>query len=137
MGLEKGKVGAIICLNGSVILMIVGLYWISMGRFLYPSYPGYSIIIPYITALLNIALSAFGITGSVLVLRDLSWGYIFPLVAAILGIIGSLIPIYVYDTGWGYIYYSYLVNTAMFIDLALMLVGGILGLALSEKKERF
>lgn len=104
---------------------------------MYAGYPGLPIFVPYITAVTTIALSACGITGSVLVFRDLHWGYIFLLSAGILGIIGTFIPIYVYDSGYGSLYYYYLVSTAIYIDLATMVVGAILGFALAEKKERF
>ena len=135
MAVHNRKIGAILGLIGSVILMIVGLYWISMSRNYINAYPGFPFFIPYITALVTIVLSAFGIMGSVLVLRDLFWGYIFLITAGLLGIIGSFIPIYVYDTGWGYIIYFYLVSTAMYADLALMVVGAILGFGLVEKRD--
>jgi hypothetical protein len=137
MGVRNNKIGAIPGLIGSVVLLMAGLYWISMGRMMYSGYPGFSIFIPYIIALITIGLSAFGITGCVLVFRDFQWGYIFLLIAGIVGIIGSFIPIYAYDQGYGYIQYFYLVNTAMYGDLALMVVGALLGFALAEKKERF
>jgi len=135
MSAKSSKVGAILGLIGSTILLIVGLANVLLARNLYYPDPYYPAILPYITALATIALSAFGITGSTLVFRDLRWGYIFVLIAAIVGIVGTLIPIYVYDTGYG-LYMTFLVSTAIYADLALMLVGGILGFALAEKKER-
>lgn len=137
MAVRSSKIGAIIGLIGSVILLVVGLFWISNSRNILGGYPGLPFIVPYISALITIVLSACGITGSVLVFRDLHWGYIFLLSAGIFGIIGSFIPLYVYDTGYGYQYYMYLVATGLYIDLALMVVGAILGFALAEKKERF
>ena len=129
------KVGAILGLIGSVILLITGLFWISMSRLIYsPSIP---FIIPYISGGVTIAISAIGITGTVLAFRDINIaGYILLLVAGILGIIGTFIPIYIYDTGWGYLEFFFLSNTLLYGDLILMLVGGILGFALGGKKER-
>jgi len=130
------KIGAILGLNGAVIFLIVGLYSISMARFFYTP-PGYPIIIYYITGIATIALSACGIVGAVLAFRNINIaGYIILLIAGIAGIICTFIPIYVYDHGYGYIEFFYLCSTALYADLVLMLVGGILGFALVEKKER-
>lgn len=137
MAVRSSKIGAILGLIGSVILMVVGLFWISMARNMLGGYPGLPFFIPYLSAIITILLSACGITGSVLVFRDLHWGYIFLISAGILGIIGSFIPLYVYDSGYGYLYYFFAVTTGLYIDLALMVVGAILGFALAEKKERF
>ena len=128
------KIGAILGLNGAGILLIVGLFGISMARMVYSPY--IPPLIPYITGCVTIAFSACGIIGSVLVFRDNSVGYIYLLIAAIAGMICTFIPIYAYDHGYGYIETFYLCSTALYADLVLMLMGGILGFALPEKKER-
>lgn len=135
MAFDNRKIGAIVGLVGSVILMVVGFYGVTIGRMIYSSYPDYPIFILYITSLVTIGLSAFGVAGSVLVFRDQFWGYIFLIAAGIVGIIGSFIPIYTYDVGYGYFIYTYLNNTALYADLALMIVGAILGFGLKEKRE--
>jgi len=135
MAVQNFKIGAIIGLVGSTIFLITGLFGITIGRMMYHPDPYFPMFLPYITGLLTIALSASGIVGSVMVLRDQSWGYILLIVAGIIGIAGTLFPIYAYDEGYG-IYYTYLINTAMYIDLVPMVVGAILGFALAEKKER-
>ena len=130
------KVGAILGLIGSTIFLIVGLYSISMSR-LFSTPPGFPVIIYTIIGIANISLGSLGIVGVVLAFRDINIaGYILLLVAGAAGIIGTFIPIYVYDHGWGYIEYFYLCSTALYSDLVLMLVGGILGFALGEKRER-
>ena len=136
MGLKSSKIGAIIGMIGSTIFLIVGLFGLTIARMMYNPDPLFPQFLPYITALLTIALSACGIVGSVLVLRDAPWGYIILLCAGIIGIVGTLIPIHVYDDGYGWVYYTYLVNTAMYIDLVPMVVGAVLGFALADKKER-
>jgi hypothetical protein len=135
MAFDNRKIGAIVGLVGSVILMVVGFYGVSIGRMIYSSYPDYPIFMIYITSLVTLVLSAFGVAGSVLVFRDHFWGYIFLIAAGIVGIIGSFIPIYSYYVGYGYFIYNYLNNTALYTDLALMVVGGILGFGLKEKRE--
>ncbi len=136
MGLQSSKIGAILGMIGSTIFLIVGLFGLTLARIGYNPDPNFPIIISYITALLTIALSACGFVGSILVFRDLPMGYIILLVAGIVGIVGTLVPVHVYDMGYGYVYYTYLINTAMYIDLVLMVVGAVLGFALAEKKER-
>jgi len=131
------KVGAILGLVGSVLMLLVGLFTISIGRLplFIPPDPNFPIIVPYIAGGLTVAISAFGLTGAVLAFRDYNFGYIFLLVAAVLGVIGSFIPIYSYDSGY-IIYTTNLNNTLVYIDLVLMVLGGILGFALADKKER-
>ncbi len=134
MAVQNAKIGAILGFIGAVILLIVGLSGISMSINLYG--PGFvPIFIPYITAGVTSAISAMGLYGAVLVIRDNFTGYTFLLIAGIIGIIGTFIPIYSYDAGWGYIQLFYLSSSFSFIDLVLMLIGGILGFALAEKKE--
>ena len=135
MAVQNKKIGAILGMIGSTIFLIAGLFTISRGRSSYmPSYP---IIIPYITGSVTLVLSVCGMAGSVLVFRDSTLaGYIMLLTAAVVGIFGTFFPIYAYDQGWGYIQYFYLSGSALYSDLVLMLVGGILGFALADKKER-
>ena len=140
MVVKSSKIGAILGLIGSTILLVVGLASVSFARNAYHPDPYFPVFIPYITAFVTVALSAFGLLGTILVFRDIPMGYIFLLIAGIVGIIGTLLPIYiyVYDDGYGYTYtyMNFLVGTALYTDLILMVVGGILGFALAEKKER-
>jgi len=131
----KPKLGAIFGLIGSVILLIVGLSSMTMNQY-YVSYGDVPIFIPYITSIVTSAVSALGMFGAVLVIRDDFKGYTFLLLAGIIGIIGTFIPIYVYIDEWDWAYTFYLSSSAGFFDLVLMLVGGILGFALAEKEER-
>jgi len=131
----KPKLGAIFGLIGSVILLIVGLGSFTMNSYMY-SYGSVPIFIPYITSIVTAAISALGMYGAVIVFRDDFTGYTFLLIAGIIGIIGTFIPIYVYIDEWDWAYTFYLSSSGAFIDLVFMLVGGILGFALAEKKER-
>ena len=74
--------------------------------------------------------------GAVLVFRDHFEGYTFLLLAGIIGIIGTFIPIFSYIDEWDWVYTFYLSSSAEFIDLVFMVVGGVLSFALAEKKER-
>jgi len=94
------------------------------------------IFIPYITAIVTSAVAAFGIFGAVSVFRDNYTGYTFLLLAGIIGIIGTFIPIYTYTDQWDWSYSFYLTGSAAFIDVVFMVIGGVLGFALAEKKER-
>ena len=117
------KVGAILGIIGSIFFMIVGLYTILMSRLLY-------------TGITNIILGSLGILGVVLAFRDIKIaGYILLLLAGVAGIIGSFIPLYVWDDH-GYLRFYYLCATALNVDLILMIIGGIFGIALGDKKER-
>ncbi|GAH79327.1 unnamed protein product [marine sediment metagenome] len=128
------KAGAILGLVGSILMLLVALFWISMSRLpiLIPPDPNFPAFLPYIVGGVTIAISAFGMSGAVLAFRDYAFGYIFLLVAGVLGVIGSFIPIYSYDV----VNITYLSNTLIYIDLVLMILGGILGFALADKTER-
>ena len=135
MAVQNPKIGAILGLIGSIFLLIAGLFTISLSRMISNPDPNYPAFLPYIAGGVTIAISAFGISGAILVFRDYPFGYIFLLVAGVLGVIGSFIPIYYYDSGYA-IYTFYLNHTLLHVDLVLMIVGGILGFALADKKER-
>lgn len=131
----KPKVGAIFGLIGATILLIAGLSAITLNRYMVNE-GNIPIFVPYIIAIVTSAVAALGIYGAVLVFRDTFTGYTFLLLAGIIGIIGTFIPIYAWDSGWGYIQTFYLIGSAAFIDVVFMVIGGILGFALAEKKER-
>ena len=131
----KLKLGAIFGLIGSTILLIAGLTAMSINRYMVAE-GNIPIIIPYITAIVTSAVAALGIFGAVLVFRDNFNGYTILLLAGIIGIIGNFVPIYAWDSGYGYIQTFYLAGSGAFIDLVFMVVGGVLGFALAEKKER-
>ena len=117
------KVGAILGIIGSILFLIVGLYTILISRLLY-------------TGITNIILGSLGILGVVLAFRDMKIaGYILLLLAGVAGFIGSFIPLYVWDDH-GYLRFYYLCGTTLNVDLILMIIGGIFGIALGDKKER-
>jgi peptidoglycan/LPS O-acetylase OafA/YrhL len=130
------RVGAILGLIGSVLLLVVGLSGIAMLRVVYSGVSDYPYFLGYITSGTTIAWSAIGLYGVVKMYREEEIGKKILLIAAVVGIIATFIPIYFYDTGYGYIQTYYLSGTFVYIDLVLMLVGGILSFALAGKKER-
>ena len=90
-----------------------------------------------INAIVTILWASIALYSSVILLRGNKVGYVILLIAAIGGLVGNFIPIFSYDPyGYGYIEVIYLNGTAGFFDLVIMLVGGIYGVALNEKKER-
>ena len=136
MATETTKIGEILGLGGSMILLIVGLSGISLSRSLSHPDPNYPAFLPYIIGGVTIAISALGLFGSILAFRDNNIGYANLLIVGIVGIICTFIPIYNYVKEWGYTYTSYLSSTLRDYDLVLMVVGGILGLAFVKKKKK-
>ena len=137
MAEKNSRVGAILGLIGSTLLLIVGLSGIALSRVLYSNYPpDYPIFLFYITSGTTIAWSSIALYGIVKIYRDDENGKLYLLMAGIVGIIATFIPIYFYDIGYGYIQIFYLSSTFMYADLVLIVVGGILSYALVDKKER-
>ena len=134
---ENPRVGAILGLIGSTILLIVGLSGIPLSRVLSSTYPpDYPIFLFYITSGTTIAWSSIALYGIVKIYRDEENGKFILLMAGIVGIIASFIPIYFYDTGYGHMQTFYLSSTFIYADLVLIIVGGVLSYALVDKKER-
>ena len=134
---EKNKmVGAILGLIGGTILLINGLSGIAISRMMYYIPSGYPSFIIYITSGTTIAWSCIALYGVVKIYRDEEIGKKILLIAGIIGIIATFIPIYFYDTGYDYIQTFYLSSTFIYADLALIIVGGVFSYALAEKKEK-
>jgi len=129
---DRAKVVAGVGLLGGVILLIYGL---SMTRFYYNI--DESMVFRYIHAIVTIVWASLALISSVKLLKGNEMGYTILFLAGLAGIVGSFIPIFAYDPyGYGYIEIIYLNGTAGYFDLVIMLIGGIYGLALTEKKER-
>jgi hypothetical protein len=135
MVIETTKIGAILGLSGSIILLIVGLAGISLSRSLSQPDPNYPAFLPYTIGGVTIAISAFGLFGTILIFRDNNFGFTILLIAGIVGIVCTFIPIYNYVSEYGYTHTYYLSNSLLYIDLVFMVVGGTLGFALVEKKR--
>ncbi|NHJ25206.1 MAG: hypothetical protein EAX89_11555 [Candidatus Lokiarchaeota archaeon] len=129
------RVGAILGLIGSVILLIVGLAGIALLRAVYMGGSSYPYFLNYISSGTTIAWSAIGLYGVVKMYKEDDIGKKILLIAAVGGILATFIPIYFYDAGYGYIQTFYLSGTFVYIDLVLMLVGAILSFALAGKRE--
>ena len=56
------------------------------------------------------------------------------MISGIGGIVGTYIPIFFYDTGFGFIQLFYLSGTGNFTDIVLILLGAILIYALKEEE---
>jgi len=138
--MDKNKAVAAVGLLGGIILLIYGL---NASQISYYNGIDESLIFRYINAIVTIGWASLALCSSVLLLKGKDIGFIILLIAAIGGIVGSFIPIfsyypYGYDPYSQYNYLStiYLNGTGGYFDLVLMLVGGILGVSLAEKKER-
>ena len=129
--IDRQKVIAGLGLLGGSILLLYGL----MISRLYISVNDESTVFIYINAIVTILWAIMALTSSVILLRGNKVGYIILLIAAIGGLVGNFIPIFSFDQGYGYIEIIYLNGTA-YIDVVLMLIGGIYGVALPEKKGR-
>ena len=137
--MTRVKVGAILGIIGSTIFLMAGLFTVATSRVYYNPFDPMAvpIIIFYLTGITNVAIGSVGIVGVVLAFRDINIaGYILLLVAGAVGIVCTFIPIYIQDDGYGWIRFYYLCATALYGDLVLMFVGGILGFALAPKKGR-
>jgi peptidoglycan/LPS O-acetylase OafA/YrhL len=133
MAAKVSNVGAILGVIGATILLVSGLASFSITRQYIPYYlPPF---LPYINLTVTVALSAFGLTGAILVFRGFKWGNILILCAGAVGVAGTLLPVYFYDTGYSLYFYN-VVSSFTSIDVILLIIGGILGLALAPKKER-
>ena len=134
---EYKYLGTILGLMGSTILFIGGLQLVAYFRY---NYSIYNIEFLFnINGITTTLIGAFGIFRSVLAIRDDARGYTYLLVAGAVGVVGTFIPICVYELRWIYpthIHILYLISTYYYVDLILMVVGGVLGFALAEKKER-
>lgn len=134
MAVHKRKIGSILGMIGSTILMVVGFFTLSITRmYISSSIP---IFVYIIAGVITAALAICGVLGSALAMRDnFTTGYTLLISAAVIGIFGTFIPIYAYDHGYGYVQMFFLINTAIYVDFVPMLIGGILGFALVEKRE--
>ncbi|NHJ20938.1 MAG: hypothetical protein EAX91_08355 [Candidatus Lokiarchaeota archaeon] len=127
--------GAVLGLIGSLILFIIALF--HMSFFHYNLYNSYQEIL--VIGIVTLLISMFGIYGSLVAIRDDPKGYISVLIAGVIGFVGTFIPIFSSESTWGwppYIHTFYLVSTFYYVDLILMVVGGVVGFALTEKVER-
>ena len=130
--IDRRKVIAALGLLGGAILLLYGLTVVRIYSI------DESTVFRYISAIVSILWAFMALFSSVILLRGNKKGYIILLIAAIGGLVGSFIPIFSYDPcGPPYecIQLIYLNGTA-YIDLVLMLVGGIYGVALPETIER-
>ena len=128
------RIGALLGLIGGTLLLINGLVGMTMARmsgYIDPDYPSFLF---YITSGTTIAWSCIALYGTVKIYRDEKMGKKYLLIAGIVGIIATFIPIYFYDSGYG-IQTFYLSSTFLYVDLVLIIVGGVLSYALAEKKE--
>ena len=128
---DRAKVIAGVGLLGGVILLIYGL---SMTRFY--DINDETMLFRYINALVTIVWASLALFGSVKLLKGNEMGYTILFLVGLAGIVGSFIPISSYDHGYGWIELIYLNGTAGYFDLVIILIGGIYGLALTEKEER-
>ena len=137
----KGKllVGPILALVGGGIMLMSGYFVFSSialneaeltGGGLSWADVGFSRELMYIRFILTLLWGVLGIIGGILALMGKKFGSILALIGGILGIAGMFIPL-----GTITIVIPVPVSISgsfLFVDAALMLIGGILGLALKE-----
>jgi hypothetical protein len=124
------KAGAIVGLIGgvySLVIITISLAIAGLGGGLPPSV--WQLNIPYI---LTPVFAIIIITGAVLSLKGKKVGTILMLVIGVVALICSFIPIMYYGPPWGFIYLTY---SYYYIDYALAILGGILGIVL-ERREK-
>ncbi len=137
----KGKllVGPILALAGGCIMLIAGFFVYTSIAITEASLTsgglswadvGFSRELMYLRFILTLLWGVLGIIGGILALMGKKFGSILALIGGILGIAGMFIPL-----GTITVVISVPVSLSssfLFVDAALMLVGGILGLALKE-----
>ncbi|MFW9894632.1 MAG: hypothetical protein ACFFD7_02395 [Candidatus Thorarchaeota archaeon] len=133
MELSIPKVGSFISLLGGILLLRWGLEY---SLFIRNFTIDITTTFRYIHLVVTLIWSSLAIVGSVIVLRGDNKGYKFCTISGIGAIVGTFVPIFFYDTGFGYIQFFYLSGTGNFTDIVLILLGAILGYALEEKEIR-
>lgn len=136
MSLHKREIGSIFGLIGSMILLSVGISRISdlyLPIFPYPDVPVASL---YMQAIATIIISVFGIIGAIIALKDNPFGFPCLLIAGIGGLVGTFFPIFRSWAGVFLIEIYFMIDTYQYLDLVLMIVGGLLGLVLREHIKR-
>ena len=91
---------------------------------------GLAPILLYVRLFFTILWGIVGVTGAILAFGGKRLGSFLAIVGGILGIIGMLVPLVTITIGFPVI--ISLSASYLFIDAALMLIGGILGLILKE-----
>jgi len=133
MELNISKVGSFISLLGGILLLRWGLeYSVFIKNFVIDITTSFR----YIHLIVTLFWSSLAIVGSVMVLRSNNIGYKFCMISGIGGIAGTFIPIFIYDTGFGFNQLFYLSGTGNFTDIVLILLGAILIYALREEEVR-
>ncbi|MFX0076067.1 MAG: hypothetical protein ACFE96_11530 [Candidatus Hermodarchaeota archaeon] len=136
MAWHNREIGAVFGLIGSMILLSVGISRISdlhLPTFPYPDIPVGTL---YIQAIAIILISVFGLIGAILALKDNLFGYPCLLVAGIGGLVGTFFPIYMSFAGGFLIEIYFMIDSLQYIDIVLIIVGGLLGLILRENEKR-
>ena len=134
--MHNRDIGGLFGLIGSMILLSVGLSRISDLYLPISPDPDIPTATLYIQAISTIIISVFGIIGALLGFRDNFFGYPCLLVSGIGGLVGTFSPISMHIAGGFLIEVYFMVDTMQYIDIVLIIVGGILGLFLKENKER-
>lgn len=133
MELNISKVGSFISLLGGILLLRWGLEY---SMFIKNLTIDNTTPFRCISLIVTLFWSCLAIVGGVMVLKGNEKGYKFCLISGIGGIVGTFIPIFFYDSGFGFIQVFYLSGTGNFIDVVLILLGAILGYALREEEVR-
>lgn len=123
------KSGPIMAIVGGVILLLIGLFGLESLLYGYYYYSGdlWETIALYVNAFMTLIWGSIAIFISVSKLKGHISGDNFLLLIGIGGLIGIFIPIYLDQT---YYLYSIRLLRTYYIDIGLILVGGILDVAM-------
>ena len=131
MELKLTMLSSFLSLIGGTVLLIVGLAGSQV--YYYESPIDIANIFRYINGGVSVIWAGLAIYGAVLAFRENENGKKYMLLAGIGGIIGTFIPIYIWDVN-GWTQMIKLNGSAMFIDVVLILIGAILGYSLTERE---
>jgi hypothetical protein len=127
--LNRFKVIAGVGLLSGMLLLITGL----SSRMYFYSYDESSVY-RTISSIVAIGWAMLCLISAFLLLREKAIGYIILLIAGIGGIVGTFIPIFAFDPGYG-IQIVYLSTSMTYYEYVLPLIGGLYGVAIGTKPE--
>jgi hypothetical protein len=131
------KSGYILGLIGGTIMLVFGLEDIQLNMSII-ILGGLTSPIPLYARVLNLVVpivwGVLGITGAVIGLRGTQMGDYLMLIAGIGGLAGTFIPIAMYEMVPSYMVPVFLNGSFIYIDVILMILGGILSIALRTRE---
>lgn len=133
MAFKDYMIGPFLCTIRVIILLLNALWQTRMC--IYGGSTGRVPSLGFVNAVVTAMWAGLALYGIVLAFRGNHLGGLFMVIAGIGGIVGSLTIIHTYVNDYGATLSITLNNTTNFIDLVLILVGGIISYGLKKRDE--